>query len=93
MEIIYSKVQSRRQSFYDNLEHSCNTFHYILIYIFSMHNHDSLVGKVKPNTEIFLPSLTTESYTKCLVFYQAEFSPLHPIHVTASCSSNLQYMK
>lgn len=48
---------------------------------------------VKPNTEVLLPSLTTESYTKRLVFYQAEFSPLHPIHVTVSCSSNLRYMK
>lgn len=45
MDIIYSKVQSRRQSFYDNLEYSFNTFYYILIYIFPMHNHDSLVHR------------------------------------------------
>lgn len=51
------------------------------------------VDKVKPNTEVPLPSLTTESNTKYLVFYQAEFSPLHPIHVTVSCNSASRYMK
>lgn len=51
------------------------------------------VEKVKPNTEVPLPSLTTENYTKCLAFYQAEFSPLHPIHVTVSCNNDFRYMK